>query len=585
VLGVLSLAAAACSSEIDAGSGMGGPGTVDPGASGSTDGTAGPTTGTGGAATTGTTGIANTTGGATDGGIPPDPSTCVPGVPPTSQIPRLLNSEYDNVVYDLLGVSTLTSSGLPPSSLLNDDFEGTMNNYAWNAYLDAADKIATEVVSGANRARFMACDPAAVATCYEDTIRTFGRKAFRRPMTGDEVARFMTLTTAQPAGTPSEITYALLYAFLASPSFISVPELATDVEGTAYKLSAHEVATRLSLTLWGSVPDDTLNMAADNGELATKEQILAQAQRMLGARDKAGPQIAAAHRTYLGMEGSIAPNAHWWKVEQDQTKFPAYTPAAKSVMAAELDAFFEEVAYTGGSFKDLLLSNIAFVNQQTAPFYGLDAAQYGAELTPVTLDATQRPGFLTRAGFLTSFSNFDATSPILRGAFITVNVIGADPGAPNPDVINTPIPPGEYTTRREQIEALTSPPACAECHGIYVNPPGFVMETFDAIGNIQTVDQLGGAINPSATVTFSDGNAKTINTPLELMQEIANTPKAKRIYTENMVSYFTGRLPNGNDACTVDLLEANLTVDGYSVLNLIADLTQADSFRLRTVGN
>lgn len=554
-----------------------------PGASGTTAGTAGPATGSGGAATTGTTGIATS---GTTGGIPADPNKCVPGIPATSQIPRLLNSEYDNVIYDLLGVAGLSSNNnLPPSSLLNDDFEGAMNPYGWNAYLDAADKIATEVVSGPNLSRFMACDPATGAACYEETIRSFGRKAFRRPLTEDEVARFMALTTVEPPGTPSEITYALLYAFLASPSFISVPELATEMEGNAFKLSSYEVATRLALTLWGSVPDDELNAAADTGQLATKEQVLAQAQRMLMVRDKAGPQVAAAHRNYLGMEGSAVPNAHWWKVEQDQTKFPAYTPEAKPAMAAELDAFFEEVAYSGGSFKDLFLSNLAFVNQQTAPFYGLDPSQYGAELAPVTLDATQRPGFLTRAGFLTSFSNFDATSPILRGAFITVYVIGADPGPPNPDVINTPIPPGNYTTRREQIEALTSPPACAECHATYVNPPGFVMETFDAIGNVQTVDQLGGPINASATVTFSDGNAKTINSPLELMQEIVNTPKARRIYTERLVSHFTGRIPNGNDACIVDQLEVKLTTEGYTVLNLISDLTQADSFRLRTVGN
>ena len=93
-------------------------------------------------------------------------------------------------------------------------------------------------------------------------------------------------------------------------------------------------------------------------------------------------------------------------------------------MMTELDRFFEEVAFEGGSFKDLFLSKVAYVNNATAPIYGLDPASYGADLTRVELDATQRPGFLTRVGFLSSFSADASTSPILRGAFITVNILG-----------------------------------------------------------------------------------------------------------------------------------------------------------------
>jgi hypothetical protein len=253
-------------------------------------------------------------------------------------------------------------------------------------------------------------------------------------------------------------------------------------------------------------------------------------------------------------------------------------------MQAELDAFFEEIAYSQGSFKDLFLSNMAFVNQDTAAIYGLDPSAYGEALTPVQLDATQRPGFLTRAGFLSSFANYDATSPILRGAFITVNVIGVNPGAPDDQALQTELPPGNYMTRRQQIEALTSGPECVTCHQSYVNPPGFALENFNAIGAWQTVDPLGGQIDATSTVTFSGDNVKPITTPLEMMQEIANTPVAKNIYAERLVSYAFGRLPNTNDACIVNDLYTKLSTDGYTVLNLFADLTQADSFRLRTVG-
>lgn len=516
----------------------------------------------------------------TDGG--PVVQTCVEGIPATSQVPRLLNAHYNNVLRDLLGVTTLASNNNePPGTLLNDDFEGAMNAYAWDAYQTAAAAIASEVISGPNRANFMACD-GATAGCFEQTIRDFGKKAFRRPLTEEEVQSFMRLTTIEPAGTVDEIAEAILYAFLVSPSFIMTPEVGSTPEGTAIKLTSHEVATRLALTLWGSTPDQALMDAADADQLQTPDQIAQQAQRMLQDREKSGPQIAAAHRAYLQMNMATS---HWWKVDHDPAVFPTYSQNAIPAMQDEIDAFFTEVAFSGGTFQDLFLSPVAYVNQDNAPLYGLDPASYGPDLTQVTLDANQRPGFLTRSGFLSSFSNYDATSPILRGAFITVYVLGVNPGAPDPNaILNATLPPGTYYTRREQIEAITAPPACATCHGQYVNPPGFALENFDAIGNWQTVDRLGGNIDSSATVTFSDTTVKTISTPLELMQEIVNQPLAKSIYAQQLVSYAYRRLPNENDACIVNDLNAKLASSDYGILNLFADITQADSFRLRTVG-
>lgn len=540
-------------------------------------------TGTAGAGTgvTDPTATAGTGGAAGAGGTTTPPaSTCVPGIPPTSQVTRLLNREYDTVVKDLLGVTSIAAANnQPPSALLNTDFDGPIDTFTWNAYQDVAANIASEVIAGPNKANFIACDPATVATCYEDTIRTFGRKAFRRPVTEDEVARFMTLTTIQPAGTPDEIAEALLYAFLVSPSFIIVPEMSAVAEGTALKLSSDEVAMRLSLLLWGSVPDAELSAAADADQLQTPEQILAQANRMLQVRDKAAAQVAAAHRDYLVMNDA----SHWWKISHDPAVFPSYSDALRPALQAELDSFFEDVVFSGGSFQDMFLSNVGFVNQDTAALYGLDPAAYGPDLTRVEL--TDRPGFLTRAGFLSSFSSPSATSPILRGAFITVNLIGVNPGAPNPDNLTKTAPPGNYQTRREEIEALTSPAECAGCHAPYVNPPGYALENFNAVGSYQTVDSYGGPINATADVAFTADNIKTITTPVEMMQEIATNPNSMRIYAERLVAYGMRRPANENDACLVESIQAKLAAGGYTALNLFADLTQADSFRLRTVGN
>lgn len=512
-------------------------------------------------------------------GPPPDPEICVPGIPATSQIPRMLNRQYDSTVRDLLGITGVGAEGKPPSEMLINDFEGPITNVAWQFYQDAAEEIAKAVMSGPNRSKFINCDPATNG-CLEQTIRTFGRKAFRRPLEEAEVARFLKLGQTTPPGTPEEIAQTTLVGFLISPSFIMLPELSTaDPSGQGYQLSSYETATRLSYLLWGSIPDDALNEAADRDELRTKEQILAQAKRMIAVREKSGPLVTAFHRHWVQMNND---SAHWWDIDHDTTKYPLYSPDAKPTMRAEIDAFFEDVAFSGGSYKDLLLSNVAFVNKHNAPIYGLDPANFGTDLTRVELDASVRPGFLTRAGFLSSYSSFSSTSPILRGAFITVNLLGVDPGAPLPGAANATVD-GDFKTQRQYVEELTKPAACVGCHSI-INPPGYVMEGFDAIGKLQTVDPLGGAIDASvttSTIDFGDGVVKEISSPLQLMQEIVQIPKARKLYAQAWISYAYGRAPNGNDKCLVDQLDTKLSESGYSILDLMADLTQSDSFHVR----
>lgn len=567
-LGALSAALAACGSTSE---------NPNPGASGNTGGSGsqatGGSTGSGATTSTGATGA---------GGTTPNTGMCQMGVPVTSQIPRMMNRQYANTVRDLLGVTDVEGKAVADS--LVGDFTGAMTSAAWGVYQDVGAKIAKAVMAGPNKSKFISCSPADEA-CLTTTIQTFGRKAFRRALRQEEVDRFIKLNHATPAGTPDEVAEAILNAFLISPSFLIIPELATDKEGSYIKLSQQEVATRLSFMLWGSVPDDALNAAADAGQLSDKAQILAQAQRMIAVREKAGSFISSFHDDWLQMNNTAA---HWFKGDHDPAKFPTYQPAAKASYRAELDKFWEEVAYTNGSYKDLLTSNIAFVNKDNAAIYGLDPATYGADLTKVTLTdpANPRPGFLTRAGFLSSYASYGVTSPILRGAFISVNILSVNPGAPVPGAADKTVD-GMFTTQKAYVTALTQTvQPCKGCHDV-VNPAGYVMESYDAIGKWQTTDLRGGAIDASVTtntVDFGDNVKKEISSPTQLMEELAKMPKAQELYAKAWVSYAFGRDPNDFDQCTVDGLKTKLAGDGYSVLALIGDLTQADSFRLRVRG-
>jgi hypothetical protein len=506
---------------------------------------------------------------------------CSPGVPATSQIPRMKDSAYDAVIRDLLGVTTLSSAGnQPPSSLLAPDSDGAMTDIAWNGYLSAAEKVAAEVMAGSNKSKFITCD-ASTDACLTSTITTFGRKAFRRPLSQDEVTSFKRFNTLTPKGQPAEVAEAILYAFLASPSFIMLPELGQDKDGSNVKLTSYEVATRLAFLLWGTIPDDQLNAAADADQLTSKDQIAAQAQRMLKS-DKAKAAVTNFLHYYAGIETG----SHWVNNNtHDSSKYPEFTDASYAPALAEVDAFFQDVVLNGGSFKDLFLSNSGFVTKDTAAIYGLSASGYGTSPTKVALDKTKRPGFLTRAGFLSTFSKYDVTSPILRGAFISGRVLGVDPGTPDPKFVKTPIPEGNYTTMRQAIEALTANEPCHSCHGVVINPSGFVLEHYNSIGKWQDKDPMGGDIDGTADVRFSASDTKTITNPYDMMSEIANLPEAKYHLAEQWVAFATGRVANKNDACTVNQLADNMASDGYPLLSVMADYTQADSFRLRAVGN
>lgn len=522
-------------------------------------------------------------GGAGAGGAPASTggaamSVCTPGVPPTSQIPRMKGAAYNAVLKDLLGVTAV--DGDLPSKALAPDYDGSMTAIAWDGYLKTAEKVAANVMAGPNKSQFISCEPS-VGTCLTDTIKSFGRKAFRRPLTPVEVTSFERFKNVTPPGTSAELAETILFAFLASPSFIMLPELSAEKnpEGTANKLTSFEVATRLSFLLWGTVPDAELNTAADDDLLTTQAQIAAQARRMLTS-DKVGPTVARFHQAYLGIETS----SHWLNNKEHDPKFTKFTAATYAPLLGEMDSFFKELVFKGGTLNDLFLSNVAFVSRDTAALYGLDPAAFGADPVRVELDPKQRPGFLTRAGFLSTFSNYSTTSPILRGAFISGRVLGVNPGEPSADALKKPIPDGTYTTRRQQIEALTGVQPCKACHAQFINPAGFVLERYDAIGSWQDTDQLSGPIDGTADVYLGPGQVKTISSPIDLMKELAALPSVQRHYAEQFVSFATGRTANPNDACTVNKLATNLARTNYPVLNLMADYTEADSFRLRTLG-
>lgn len=504
-------------------------------------------------------------------------TSCEPGIPLTSQIPRLTNAQYERTVYDLLGT--------PSPGLLATEQAGAITKSVWDGYRASANQLAATVMTSADlRANFMPCTLEGDGVdCLRQTIVEFGTRAYRRPLTDEEVAGYETLITKRNEitanGTADEVAQVILATFLQSPSFLWRAELSeTPAPSGAFQLTSYEVASRLSYLLWGSMPDQELFAAAAADELQTQDQVLAQALRMV-ADPKALDIAREFHREYLHLHA----NGRWDSARKDTELFPGFTDDVVPTMIGETERLFEQVFTSGGTFEDLFTTNKGYVTAATAALYGLpNPQQYGSELTEVELEG--RPGFLTRIGFLAAFANQNRTNPIVRGTFITKDVLGVDPGSPDPNVANTPLPSDpSLDTIRKKVDAMTASPACKGCHHSYINPPGFVMEAFDAAGAIQTEERDTKApIDTTAEVYFSKtADPVRVEGPEDLMQLIAQSPTAQRRYVAKWVGYAFQRELTGPDQCAVDELAARVASGGYTLQNLLADLSQTDYFLTR----
>jgi hypothetical protein len=506
---------------------------------------------------------------------------CTQGVPATSQLPRLSRIQYDNTIRDLFQLTAVPAQ--PPSFMLAPDNAGSVDQRAWDGYRTSAETLSVQLMGdAATRSRVIGCTPTgdADAACARTFIENFGRRAFRRPLTAAEVNRFLAFHTNRmtitATGAFNDVATAIVRAFLASPSFLTRAEIAeTSPEGANYRLNSWEIASRLSYMLWGTMPDQALFDAATANTLTDPAEILRQAQRMV-MDTKARGKVSEFHQAYAHMgEGT-----RWVDFDRDRSVYPAYTPNMVTAMADETKRFFEYIFFEkgNGTFKDLFTSQVGFVNATLAPFYGLSASSYSTGLTQVNLDAT-RAGVFTRVGFLTAYALYDRPSPIHRGAFLQKDVLcWQAPGSIPEGAESTALPPG--TTNRERVTGQTSGAACGVCHLTAINPMGFALEGFDAVGAARPTE-AGMPTNTASDVLISGAVVPVTGAP-DLMQKIADSPAAQMCYAKKLVQYNFERVLTGPDFCTAEGIADKIkNQSGYTLVSMLTDLTQTQVFRSR----
>ena len=414
--------------------------------------------------------------------------------------------------------------------------------------------------------------------CARRIVTDFARRAFRRPVTAAELAPYIKLVdqAQKEEGSLAEGLAVGIQAILVSPDFLFRIERDRTAAGPKpaahYPISQHELASRVSYFLWSSMPDAELRRAADAGTLRTPAVLAAQIRRML--RD---PKANALAENFGGQ---------WLQfralesVTRDRDRYPDFEEYLRFSMRRETELFVEDVVHQNRKILDFIDGNYSFLNERLARHYGIDGVS-GPEFRRVDLSDTPRAGVLTQASVLTVSSYATRTSPVLRGRWVLDNLLDAPPPEPPPDVPNlNESEIGTAASMREQLELHRKDPTCAACHR-RMDPLGFGLENFDAVGAWRTMD---GKFPIDATGTLPDG--RTFKGPQELRSILRADHQAfEHCLTAKLLTYALGRGLERYDKRTVSGIVSRLPAHEYRFSGLILEIVNSLPFQSRRAAN
>jgi hypothetical protein len=510
------------------------------------------------------------------------PTTYIPGVGcsgidvPSSPFVHLTRAQYDNTVRDLLGIAQRRAEGFAPDDASEGLEVGTgMSPLLAEQYFETAAELAAEAV--ADPAALHSCaaaslDDACAATLIDDVV---GR-AFRRPLTADEHERFMTLFRAgQTEYDDATGLEMVLHAALTSPFFVyHVEPVPPDARpGDVVPVTGYAMASRLSYFLWNTMPDEALFEAAASGELDTAEGVAAQAQRMLG-EDRAREGIENFYRQWLHLDRLDG-------LTKDPAFYPDFNESVARDMRASLDAYFAHVVFEGdGSVASLFDNSTVFLNENLATALGVDGVA-GNELQPVPLDPTERSGILTQPGMMALLGKGNQSDPIHRGVFVRTELLCQHLPPPPADLVIVPPDPEPGISTRERFSEHTANPACAECHTL-IDPIGFGLENYDGMGRFRLEDE-GTPVDASGELTYTSDADGPFDGAAELSARLARSSEVRQCVARKLFRYSVGRTEQDAERCQLEHVYEIAEDAGWSIPQILQELTQTNSFRHRRV--
>jgi hypothetical protein len=513
------------------------------------------------------------------------PIASAPG--PSSRFLRLSHKQWENTVRDLLRLPD--ASGLS-KGFFNEGLRAEFDNQGadlevtsqlWFDYNKAALALATKVVRDPKALAVVlpaaAGDPEARARTF---IRNFGNRAYRRPLSDAEVDQHLGLyrqgATLMGSGDAFLDGLELVVGlFLQSPHFLYRTELGTEVKNGRVTLTDHEIAARLSYGLIGSMPDDQLFAAAAGAKLHNRDEVMAQARRLI---DSPGGR-ATIEDLHAQLLRSIDPS----QLVRDSKLHPHFVPGIGVDMRREALAFVDDVIVgQKQGLAALLTAPYTFVNQRLAVLYGVKAPTGATAdaFARVDLDGTQRAGLYTQTGFLAMSATDFTPRPIKRGVTISHRVLCAEVPPPPPEVKSPAAPLMSGKTNRQAFEAATEMPGtiCISCHAKLINPLGFAFENFDGMGEYRK-DEKGLPIDASSRYEFTEGTLP-FNGAAELMKTIAGGKQAHACYAGQLFEYLYGRPVTGFEQGLVNEIGRRSRLQ-VPIKGLFLDLVTTDAFLTR----
>ena len=343
--------------------------------------------------------------------------------------------------------------------------------------------------------------------------------------------------------------------------------------GTPYRLTDLDLASRLSFFLWSSLPDEALIDAAARGELSHPAVLDQQVERMLeDSRSRALIENFGGQWLYLRNLRTVAPDA---------TLFPDFDDNLREAFRRETEMFFESQVREDRSVLDMLRADYTFVNERLASHYGIPNV-YGSHFRRVTYAGDHRAGLLGHGSILTVTSRPHRTSPVVRGKWLLDNLLGAPPPPPPADVPGFPErgEGGQPATVRERLELHRQNPVCASCHAP-MDPLGFALENFNAVGQWRTVDSVANApIETSGTLP----NGAPFGGVAEFRTALLQEPWASEYIstlTSKLLTYAMGRGVEYYDKPAVREIVRNAEPSNYSWTSIIREIVKSVPFQMR----
>jgi len=538
-------------------------------------------------------------------------AACTPGAPTVdwSPVRRISRVEYNNMVRDLLGDTTQPANGFPPESPLTSGVNFLANTYTGVStlivqdYEQAAETLANAAVSDQSALSSILPCQTQDAACAQQFIETWANQAFRGQLDATVEASLLQLfseTLAQfdfPTGIQAIIT-----AVLESPRFLYVLEFGEPSEGgTAVPLTEDEIAARLALFLWRSVPDSTLMTAAQNGQLATVAQLQAQATRML-----------ADNKAYGALDDFTT---QWMQLQSTptlgkDTQFTTWTghPKVGSELVDETLTNVSQEVLGGGSLTDLMTSPSSYINADLASFYGsapgnspITVGDGGVSVVDPAVGTTpyvktplpHRAGILTNGSVLATQAHTTLPSSVLRGKLVREQVLCDVIPPPPPGVPAPATSVADGGTTRDVLEAHFNKEPCVSCHQ-YMDPIGLGFGFFDATGAYQPDDANGFTMPPPGGYPTIDATGQvvpmyktefstTFNGATDLATQLAGATQTKQCFALQEFRYALSRIESSDDACSAQAVFQAFLSSGLTIDKLLVAIVGSDAFRYRSL--